>query len=117
MSTIYSTADIYLESPTYNIDVIPEQLKNTHRALLKYAHALYVCDIDLTFTVYYKPLYSNTEYSYAFTMSKNNVYFKQKLPNGKVAREWRYTIQGLGATTCDIDEAGLLWLPVPIGGR
>ena len=117
MPTTYNQFPIFLKSPTYNVDAIPAPLKNTHRALMKFAHALYVSDVDLTFTVYWKGLYTNVENSKVYTMSKDKEYFKQKFPRGILAREWRYEIAGTDATICEITEAGLMWLPHPIGGR
>lgn len=116
-ATLYNTADILVKSAIWNIDVIPQQLRNTHRAFIKYAHADYSSDVDLTFTVFIKPVWTNTERSYIYTMSKLKTYFKQRLPLGAIAREWRFEISGSAASILDITEGGLLWIPVPIGGH
>lgn len=117
MTTVYSKIDIFLKSPIYDVDIIPRQLKNTHRALLKIPHARYECDVDLTLKVFVKKLYTNIEVSYIFTLSKDLTYLKDRMPRGVLAREWRWELSGLQATSCTIYECGLMWVPHPVGGR
>jgi len=117
MTIQYPNINVDVQWPRYNVDVLPAQLKNTHRILLKYIHALYSCDVALNFNLYFKQLYSDTEYMYQGTMPANQTYFKQKLPIGMLCREFRFEIIGYQVTVCTIIEAGVLWLPKYIGQR
>ncbi len=117
MMTTYSTCPIHLESPQYDTDILPAELKNTHRILPKYLHARYECDVDLTMTLYVKQLYTDVEISVSYTLSKSNTYAKIKLPLGLLCRGFRYQITGVAVSVCTIYESGLLWTPKNIGGK
>jgi hypothetical protein len=117
MSIVYSNINIDFKSPTYDVSIIPQQLQNNHRFLLKIAHMRYTCDVDLTFNIYYKQLYSETENLLTYTVSHLNNYFKQKFPTAILCREFRWEIIGNSATLCTIYELGLMWQPVNVGDR
>ncbi|MHB8483267.1 MAG: hypothetical protein ACYDBV_11140 [Nitrospiria bacterium] len=113
----YNQINIDLKSPTYDVSIIPQQLKNNHRFLLKIAHLRYISDVDLTFNIYYKQLYTEVESLLTFTVSHLNNYFKQKLPPAILCREFRWEISGSLATNVIIYECGLMWQPLNIGDR
>lgn len=116
MATEYKKANVHILSPQYDISVLGG-LKNTHRILLKYIHANYLTDQDLQVVLFYKKLYSNVEESIPFTMSKDNEYFKQKLPVAILVREWRLELHGFDLETFELLELGTNWIAHPIGGR
>lgn len=113
---IYET-NVDLIFPTWDISVLPGGLKTTHRMLLKFLDARYVLDQDAQLILYYKRLYSNVEEMIPYTISKDNEFFKQKLPPGILVREWRLQLLGINLREAELFEIGTTWIAHPIGER
>ncbi len=113
----YKTKNIVIESPVYNVDIIPVEMRNTHRFLLKFFHVAYDSDKDLTFTIYYKKLKDDTETTLIRPMNKDEKYFKRKLPAALLCREYRFTITGTDITYALIYEFGVISDLIPVGAR
>ena len=109
-------SNIDLEYPRWDISVLGG-LKNTHRILLKILHCNYETDQDLQLILFYKRGQDDTEESIPYTLSKDNNYFKQKLPIGILVREWRLQLLGLDLTQMKLIELGTNWIAHPIGQR
>ena len=113
--TLYDTMDLYIVSPTYDIEAQPDSIKNTHRFLLKIVHGNYNCDVDLAFTLYYCRFKDLREETWTYTISKNAVYFKEKLPKGILCRRFRYEITGKASKAWMFESFGVNAAIVPVG--
>ena len=110
--------DIDIESERINVNEIPENIRSTHRFLLKFISiAEYSIDVDCTIFLYYKQLNDETEFTLNYTLSKDETRFKCKLPLGINCREWRIRIIGTGLTEAEFAACEVLWLPRRIGDR
>ena len=110
--------DIDIETEKIDVHTIPEKIRSTHRFLLKFISiAPYSIDANCEVILFYKNLRDNTEFGLNYTLDKNETFFKQKLPIGITAREWRVRITGVGLEQAEIGQIEVLWLPINIGDR
>lgn len=117
MAILYDKMAVLLQSPLYTIENMSESIKNTHRLLLKHIYANYESDIDLTFNLYFKRTYQNTEELLTYAVSKNNVYYKMKLPIGILCRECRFELVGVDSKATFIIDVGVLGKIHKIGAK
>jgi hypothetical protein len=110
--------NIDIETEKIDVNTIPSGLRTTHRFLLKFISiAPYSIDVDCTVYLIYKNLRDDTEFSLDYTVSKDETFFKQKLPVGIVAREWRLRVVGQQMEQAEFGEMEVLWIPKRIGDR
>jgi len=110
--------NINIETEKIDIATLPQNIRNTHRFLLKFITLVpYSVDADLTMQLIYKQLNNDTEKTLTYTVSKNETRFKQKLPIGINAREWRLKLTGSELQTVEIGAMSVLWIPRRIGDR
>lgn len=109
---------IDIETEKIDVNTIPEKIRSSHRFLLKFISiAPYSIDVDCTVYLTYKNIRDDTEFSLNYTVSKDETFFKQKLPAGILAREWRVRIIGTEMEQAEFGEIEVLWIPKSIGDR
>lgn len=110
--------NIEIESEKIDVNTIPEKIRSTHRFLLKFISiSPYSIDANCTIYLTYKNIRDNTEFSLNYTVSKDETFFKQKLPAGIMAREFRVKIIGTELEQAEFGEIEVLWIPKSIGER
>lgn len=110
--------DIKIESCKFNVNELPEKIRSTHRFLLKFISiANYSVDQDCVITLFFTQLNDDSERQVSYNLLAADNRFKQKLPVGVTAREFRIQIVGEGLTTAEISEIEVLWTPILIGDR
>jgi len=110
--------DVDIQTEIVDVSTLPSGVRETSRMLLKFITiANYEIDADLSITLYYKQDNSSFENQLTYNVSKDDERFKQKLPAGINARQFRVRVFGSQLTRLEINKISVLWIQRRIGDR